>query len=198
MLGKFPFNKSSPVDPKDEAAKEIRSSLKNGISPGPLFEGDDFNGLSQLLERCWLRGDMRPTATDVTRIMQVMYIQQSFANSIAAAPDNQLYKDQHLRDYLIQNIQKARALNPPGTRKSLEITPDLRISIADFTRFYQEDDDWDSIKSYLVGAAIFWGLVDLPILGICSVTEASTITDLEMLKGKLLCRIDYAYSEDLQ
>jgi hypothetical protein len=197
VLGKFPFNKPSPVDPKDEAAKEIRFCLKNGISPGPLFEGNDFKGLSQLLERCWFRGDMRPTATDVTRIMQAMYIQQSLANSIAAAPDHQLYKDKHLRDDLMRNIQKARALNPPGTRKSLEITSDLRISSADFTIFYQEDDDWDSIKSYLVGAAIFWGLADLPILGIYSATEASTITDLEMLKGKSLCRIDYAYSEDL-
>jgi hypothetical protein len=189
MLGKFPFGKPSPIDPKDETAKEIRSSLRNGLSPGLLFEGNDFKGLSRLLERCWLRGDMRPTAADVTRVMQAMYIQQSLANTTAAAPDDQLYKDQHLRDDLMRNIQKARALNPPGTRKPLEIAPDLRTSCADFARFYLEDDDWDSIKSYLVGATIFWGLADLPILGICSATEAPTTTDLEMLKGKSLCRI---------
>lgn len=108
------------------------------------------------------------------------------------------HKDQHLRDDLMRNIQKARALNPSGTGKPLEITPNLRIGSEDFTRFYLEDDDWDSIKSYLVGAALFWGLADLPTLGICPASEAPITTDLGILKGKLLYGIDHACSEGVQ
>lgn len=153
------------------------------------MENSDLGGISQLLEKCWLeRGDIRPTAADVTRIMQDMYIQQSFARSITTSPDDQRYKDKNLRDELMRNIQKARTLNPPGTRKPLEITPDLKIDNAEFSKFYLENDDWDSIKSYLVGATIFWGLADLSALGICPANEASSISDLETLKGKSLLR----------
>jgi hypothetical protein len=120
--------------------------------------------------------------------MQDMYIQQSFARSIATSPDDQRYKDEDLRDELMRNIQKARTLNPPGTKKPLEITPDLKIDDAKFSKFYSEDDDWDSIKSYLVGAAIFWGLADLPALGICPANDASPTSDLKTLKGKSLLR----------
>jgi hypothetical protein len=118
--------------------------------------------------------------------MQDMYIQQSLATSITTAPDDQTKEDRYLRDDLMWKIKEARALNPPGIRKSLEITPDLRSDNAKFSNFYLEDDDWDSVKSYLVGAAIFWGLADLPALGIYPASDASTTSDLETLKGKIL------------
>jgi hypothetical protein len=127
---------------------------------------------------------MRPTATDVARIMQDMYLQQSLATSITMAPDSQTKTGHHLRDDLMSKIQRARELNPAGTRKPLEIAPDLKSDNADFCNFYLEDDDWDSVKSYLVGAAIFWGLADLPALGICPTVDASSASDLETLKGK--------------
>jgi hypothetical protein len=86
----------------------------------------------------------------------------------------------------MRNIHKARKQNPPGTRKPLEITPDLKIDNAKFLKFYLEDDDWDSVKSHLVGATIFWGLADLPALGICPASDASPTSDLETFKGKSL------------
>jgi hypothetical protein len=141
---------------------------------------------------------MRPTATDVTRIMQDMYLQQSLATSIAIAPDGQTKTGRHLRDGLMSKIQRARGLNPAGTRKPLEITPDLKSDNAEFCNFYLEDDDWDSVKSYLVGAAIFWGVADLPALGICPASGASSASDLETLKGRTPSEINQTHSKNSQ
>jgi hypothetical protein len=117
--------------------------------------------------------------------MQEIYIHHSFAMSMTTSADDQRHKDENLRDKLMRNIQKARTLNPPGTRKPLEITPDLKIDNAEFSRFYLQDENWDSIKSYLVGAAIFWGLADFPALETNSANDVSSTFDLKTLKGKL-------------
>jgi hypothetical protein len=74
-------------------------------------------------------------------------------------------KAEIVQQRLMEDIRRARQLNPPGVKKELTVPSDLLVSDQDFEEFYLEDNEWDSVKSYVVGAALFWKLVHVPVDG---------------------------------
>jgi len=158
LSGRLPFNLADFVGPKSDGAKNIRGILQRGVIPGnPRMSG----GVGVIVRQCWnSRADLRPPAAELVRMLQQFYIQVSeITPNEVEQPD---LKVADIQRRLADDIERVRALNPLGKVTELIMPPDLKVSQREFEVLFAEDS-WDSVKSYIVGAALFWKIVDPPL-----------------------------------
>jgi hypothetical protein len=159
LSGKFPFNLADFVGPESDAAKKIRERLHDKTNPGDLSE---TGGVGVIIQQCWnSRADLRPPAAELVRMLLQLYVQvpENTPTEEVEQPDLEVA---NIQRRLAEDIKRARALNPPGKATELILPPDLKVSHREFEELFAEDS-WDSVKSYVVGAALFWKIVDPPL-----------------------------------
>ena len=85
----------------------------------------------------------------------------------------------------MEDIKRARDLNPPRELRELVVPSNLQVPSREFEAFYGDDDQWNSVKSYVVGAALFWKLVKLPINDVSPIDDGSRQQSLSDEVGAL-------------
>lgn len=159
VSGKLPFDLPGFVRPKSGGAKKIRELLRQKMKPG------DSNGLGAMdliIQQCWNpRADQRPPAAGLVRMLQQIHVQlpEESPGGEVEQPDQ---KAADIQSRLAEDIVRVRALNPPGKATKFDLPPNPRASQKEFEILFA-DGSWDSVKSYVVGAALFWELVHPPL-----------------------------------
>jgi serine/threonine protein kinase len=159
LSGKLPFNLADFVGPKSDGAKKIRELLQQKKIPGNLSE---TGGVGMIVQLCWnSRANLRPPAAGLVVMLQQLYVQvpENTPSEEIEQPDLEVADIQRR---LVEDIERARALNPPGKATELILPHGLKVSQREFEVLFAEDS-WDSVKSYVVGAALFWKIVNPPV-----------------------------------
>jgi serine/threonine protein kinase len=159
LAGKLPFDLANFIEPKSDGAKKIRELLQHKQLPGNL---SGTGGIGVIVQQCWdSRADLRPPAAELVRMLQQLYVQvpENTPDEDVEQPD---LKAADIQKRLAEDIERVRALNPPGKATELILPLDLKVSQREFEVLFMEDS-WDSVKSYMVGAALFWKIAHPPL-----------------------------------
>lgn len=159
--GGFPFGEENPILSDHSARKSLEDKIAKE-DPGRADACEDIPGISELVQRCWKRrGDLRPTGADVARILEEVYTRMSCAMTASHVQNDNSAALDAIQSRLMERIKLAREKNPPGT-KDLVIGKELRVSEDEFEQYYS-GFQWDAVKSFVIGAALFWGLAEAPV-----------------------------------
>lgn len=159
VVGDFPFGEATPIFSDANARKRLEARIANE-DPGKTDRCEA--GIAELIRQCWRRhGHLRPTGADVARILEQIYTRMSCEMTGSHVQVDNAAALDAVQSKLMERIKLARAKNPPGT-KDLVVPKDLKVSQLEFETYYS-GFQWDAVKSFVVGAALFWELAQAPV-----------------------------------
>ena len=175
----MPFESEEPALQKTQARLDIQAILRNSDgNPGSLDSLQELPSVQDIVRQCWSHEPLvRPTAEFVTQALYDAMIQRS-SNDQAASEDFQAQKlpgEDNTSEIMVsmtdgasilekgmEVVVEARRLNTKS--KSFVQLQGRSISRTVFESLVNKDDDMNPVRSYAIGAAIWWNVVaDYPV-----------------------------------
>lgn len=140
---------------------KIREQLKRGQQPwgSNKMSGTDWGEVASIIQECWNPiPTLRPPAIFIAQRLLDVYTQHCASPDIPLANSSPSQDHEKLRDAktrcqtLVQHIRSSKTKNT-----SLD-----KLTVVDFQILLESNQEiFDPITSYLIGAAIWWNICDL-------------------------------------
>ncbi|KAF8857493.1 hypothetical protein BDZ45DRAFT_803274 [Acephala macrosclerotiorum] len=170
LTGKLPYDIAEPVDVHDVSkAKEIRFHLSKYKSPATL-PPSMHEDLAEIISRCWLPASLRPPSRTVADALLRVQMELSSKLTIYPTTSDQIQEIHHnasgsgadreqlknFQNLALGLIQKARESKRSGDVPLQK----LDTKHAELLMKYSDHPLYPEC-AFLVGAAIWWGLLDI-------------------------------------